>query len=186
MTTITEREQRTLRIAGIGILLYLTLFFGAKLIKGASSLRAAYDQQVRAAQTLRSEVQTYEVRALRLQRLMEQLQLEPGKVATNSIIAQTSAALQQAAVAGGLQIGSIRESVARSSERELGTIQLDATGLPLSIMSFLARLEHLGFPVIVDAVQLSSEPRGPGMLKVNFSLIILDFEQWKPRKAPHA
>jgi hypothetical protein len=105
-----------------------------QLIKGASSLRAAYDQQVRAAQTLRSEVQTYEVRALRLQRLMEWLQLEPGKVATNSIIAQTSAALQQAAVAGGLQIGSIRESVARSSERELGTIQLDATGLPVSIL----------------------------------------------------
>ena len=186
MPTLTEREKRTVRIAGIGILIYLTLFFGIKLIKGARTMRAAYDQQVQATQTLRSEVQTYEVRAQRLQRLMERLQLEPGKVATNSIIAQTSAALQQAALAGGLQVASIRESVARSSERELGTIQLDATGQPPSVMNFLARLEHLGFPVIVDAVQLSSEPRGPGMLKAHLSLIILDFEQWKPRKAPHA
>ena len=46
-------------------------------------------------------------------------------------------------------------------------------------MATLHRLETLGYPLILDSVQISSDPTKPGMIKLNLTIIILDFEQWK-------
>ena len=186
MRTLSPSEQRTVRLGGIGIAVYLALFFGIKGFGGLGAVRADYERQVRAAHALRAEVQAYETRALRLQRLMERLQIDPGKISTNTIVAQTSAALQQAAQSGGIIVGAVRESMARTTERELGTIQFDAKGPPPAVLNFIARLDRLGFPVAVESVQLSADSRGPGMLKVHLNLVVLDFEQWKPRPSSHA
>ncbi|KAB2664314.1 MAG: hypothetical protein DVB31_09980 [Verrucomicrobia bacterium] len=186
MQTLTPREQRTVRLAAIGIAVYLALFFGFKGFAGLGAMRADHERLVRAANALRSEVQTYQTRALKLQRLMDRTQLDPGRLSTNTVVAQTSAALQLAAQSGGLQLGAVRESVARSTEREMGTIQFEAMGQPAAVLGFMARLDKLGFPVVVESVQLGADSRGPGMLRIHLNLIVLDFEQWKSRQPSHA
>ena len=54
-----------------------------------------------------------------------------------------------------------------------------------AVTTFLSRLDTLGYPMVVDSVQLSPEPR-PGMLKVTLTIIILDFDQWKKEEGPNA
>ena len=183
MKNLTPSEQRTLRLGGLGLALYLTLFFGLKLVGGLGAVRADYVKLVRSAHTLRQEIEPYRTRAEKLQRLMERFEFDPGKLATNTVVGQASSALQRAATGGGLQLGPVRESLARTTEKELGTIQFDATGPAAAVMGFVARLGTLGVPVVVDSVQINADPRGPGMLKLHLTVIVLDFDQWKPREA---
>ena len=186
MKPLTEREQRTVRLGGIGLAVYLLLFFGFKAAHGLGALRVDYDRQLRTAHNLKSEVRTYETRVARLKRLMERLHLDPGTLTPQTVVSKTTAALQTAAMGGGLQLGPIRESLVRGTEQEMGSIQFDATGQPQAVTKFLAGLNQLGVPIVVESVQLTSEPRGPGMIKMHLNLIILDFEQWKRRNPTHA
>jgi hypothetical protein len=185
MKNLNSSERRTVRIGGIGIAIYLALFFGLKAFSGVGALRADYARLVRSAHSLRQEIEPYQTRAGRLQRMIDRFQFDPGKLSTNTVVGQASAALQLAAAGGGLQLGPVRESLARSTEKELGTIQFDATGPAAAVMGFVARLGTLGVPVVVDSVQINADPRGPGMLKLHLSVIVLDFDQWRPREAAH-
>jgi hypothetical protein len=40
-------------------------------------------------------------------------------------------------------------------------------------------LETLGYPLILDSVQINPDATKPGMVKLNLTIVILDFEQWK-------
>jgi hypothetical protein len=54
-------------------------------------------------------------------------------------------------------------------------------------MGMLNRLESLGFPLIIDSVQLTpAAQQQQGQIKVSLTITILDFEQWTPKEAPHA
>ncbi len=183
MKNLTPSEQRTVRIGGIGIALYLAVFFGTKLFGGVVAVRADYARMRDSARSLRQEIEPYKTRAERLQRMVDRFQFDPGKLTTNSVVGQASAALQRAATGGGLQLGPVRESLARTTEKESGTIQFDATGPAAAVMGFIARLGTLGVPVVVDSMQINADPRGPGMLKLHLTVIVLDFDQWKPREA---
>lgn len=186
MKQLTPSEHRTLRLGAIALAVYLTAFFGLKWLKSAEAVRNDYARLQRNAASLRSEVERYNVRAERLDKLMLRLQLDPGTLRTNTVVGEASAALQRAAQSQGLQVGSVRESLNRASEREIGSIQFDASGPAPAVLGFLARINQLGIPVLVESVQCSSNPRGPGQLKLLLNVLILDFDQWKAREVTRA
>jgi hypothetical protein len=127
---------------------------------------------------LRTELRPYEDKALATQKLMESFHLDPARLTKASVVAEASAAIQKAASGGGVQLGPIREAPARTSAKELASMQLDCTGPVPAMMTLLSRFETLGYPLILDAVQVNPEPR-PGMVKLHLTIIILDFDQWK-------
>ncbi|MEI9863343.1 MAG: hypothetical protein WDN00_02050 [Limisphaerales bacterium] len=51
-------------------------------------------------------------------------------------------------------------------------------------LAFLASLNSIGFPLVVDSVQLITNNTPPGRVKMNLTIIILDFSQQK--EVPHA
>jgi hypothetical protein len=182
---ISERDKRTLRIAGIGIAIYLVLFFGVSGWKRLEAKRAEYRDLVANAQRLKREVQPYENRVLLAHKLKESFKMDPQKLSRLTVVADASAAIQKAAQSGKVQLGPIRESAGRASGKELTSIQLEGTGPVAAIIGFLQKLESLGYPLVVDAVQLTPEKK-PGALKMNLTIVILDFEQWKKEEAPNA
>jgi hypothetical protein len=186
MPTLTQREQRTIRIAGTGLAIYLVLFFGYLAWKRLEGRRATYQALVLEAQALKRDLVPYENRVLLTQKLKDSFHLEPRKLSRSTVVAEASAAIQNAAKSGGIQVGSIRESPARTSAKELASMQFEGVGPVPAIMTLLHRLEILGYPLVVDSVQINADPAKPGMVKLNLTIVILDFEQWKEPEVPRA
>lgn len=184
MRPLTVSEQRTLRYGAIGVGLYLVLFLGFHVWKAAREQRAEYQRLHTEALTWRSRLEVAAEKARETRVLMEQLRFDPVQLARTSVVAQANAAIQRAALAGGLQLGPIRESAGRASSRELATIQLEGTGPPQAVLQFVHQVGRLGFPLITDAVQLRVEPGQPGRLKLNVTLLLLDFEEWGTNPEP--
>lgn len=186
LPALTDRDRRTVRIAGIGLSLYLVLFGGWKVFGFLGQRHAAYRLLQSEAAELRNRHELYGARVTRLERLMESFQMDPARLAKTTLVAQAGAALQQSATQGGLQLGPIRETLNRGSERELGIIQMEATGQVPALMTFLHQLRSLGFPFVIDTLQFSPDPARPGMLKVSLGLILLDYEKWDKKELPDA
>ncbi|MGA2247827.1 MAG: hypothetical protein ABSH48_22805 [Verrucomicrobiota bacterium] len=183
---MTDREKRTVRLAGIGIAIYLVLFGGFETWKFLDQKRSDYRQLVHAAHDLRDHAQPYRDKVLVVKKLMEDFHLDPARLKKESVLSDASAAIQKAAKAGGFGIGSLRETAAHGSGKTLATVQLEGFGPVPAALSFLAGLNTIGFPLVVDSVQFSGFNR-PGMVKMNLTIIILDFDhQTETKEAPHA
>ena len=185
MRTLTHHERRTVRFGAAAIALYLLLFGGFQVWKYLARCRADYQQLLSQADRLKQEVRLYDDRALAVKKLMESLRLDPAKLSRTSVVAQASAAIQKAAMSAGVQVGPVRESPARASSKELASVQLEGTGSVPAVTGLLNRLEGVGYPLIIDSVQLTPDMR-PGQLKVNLTILILDFDQWTKEELPHA
>jgi hypothetical protein len=185
MRTMTPHEKRTVRFGAAAIAIYLLLFGGFQVWKYFVKTRADYQQLLSQADRLKQEVRLYDDRVLVLKKLMESLRMDPAKLSRTSVVAEASSAIQKAAMSGGVQVGPVRESPARPSSKELASVQMEGTGPVPAVMGLLSRLESVGFPLVIDAVQLTPDMR-PGQLKVNLTILILDFDQWTKEGAPHA
>ena len=214
MRELTAREKRTVRIGAAAIVIYLALFLGVQGWKSFSKKRSDYQQLVKEAQNLKQEIQPYESKVLLVKKLMENFHLDPAKLNKATVVAEASAAIQKAAMTGGVQLGAVREESARGSTKELATVKLEGGGQVAAVLGFLSRLESLGYPLIVDSVQIGSEtvrpagmpgPMGPGgptvpmgamgatggmgppgVVKFSLTIVILNFEQWKSEEVPNA
>jgi len=186
MRALTDHEKRTVRLGMIGLAAYLVLFGGLQAVKFGERKRAEYRHLVQEAENLRRRVQIYDEKAAALKKLMETFQLDPATLSRTTAVAQASAAIQRAAASGGLQVGPVRESPGRPANKELGSLQLEATGPVPGVTSLLSLLETVGFPVIVESVQFTPDAARPGQVKLNLTVVILDFDEWKKGEAPHA
>ena len=186
MRTLTPQEKRTIRIAGVGIAIYLALFGGFKVWKFFERQRTDYRTLVAEAENLKLEVKRYEGKIAVTKKLMETFHMDPAKLTRTTVVAEASAAIQKAAREGGFQLGTVRESPARPGSREVSTIQLDGSGPVQATMGLMSRLETCGYPLIIDAAQVSADPSKPGQIKLSLTIIILDFEPLKKAEAPRA
>jgi hypothetical protein len=187
MRPLSSREKRTIRFAALAVAIYLVFFFGFQLWKTGARRRAEYLRLVREAVEFRQKLDVYDDKASAAAKLMEQFRFDPAQLSRTTIVAQATAAIQEAALTGGIQLGPVRESPARAAARELTAVQLEGIGPVPAILKFLQGLGTLGFPLVADSLQLTPETRQPGQLKMNVAIVILDFDQWKAtEERPHA
>lgn len=186
MRTLNDREKRTIRYAGIALAIYLAVFAGYQAIRALEVRRTEYRRLVQDARDLKSELKRYETKIALVKKLMESFQLDPAKLKKSEVVTEASAAIQKAAMGGGMQLGAIREAPARASNGELATIQFEGNGPVQSVMGLLHRMESLGYPLVIDSAQITAEANRPGQVKLNLTIVILDFEQWKKEQPPHA
>ena len=186
MRTLNPQEKRTVRIAGIGLAIYLALFGGFKVWQFFERQRTDYRKLLVEADDLKREVKRYEGKIEVTKKLMETFRMDPAKLTRTTVVAEASAAIQKAARDGGFQIGTVRESPARPGSKELSTIQIEGSGPVQATMAMLSRLETCGYPLVIDSTQISANPSQPGQIKLNLTIIILDFEPLKKTEAPRA
>jgi hypothetical protein len=182
MRSLTQRELRTVQVGGIALGIYLILFGGLQVWTSLNARRTEYRQLLAQAHDLRRKVDLYQGKIQHTQKLMESFRMDPAKLARESVISQASAAIQRAALGGGVAIGPVRESPARPSSKELGSIQLEAAGPAPALLKFIEQTHSLGYPLLIDSIQIGSEPTRPGQLKLNLTILILDFDQWNAEK----
>ena len=180
---MTNREKRLIRFGAIGVGIYLVLFF---VWKPLQHRRSDYEQLVQDARLLKQKIQPYNDRADAVKKLMDTFQMDPAKLSRATVVGEASAAIQKAAAGSGIQIGPVRESPARASGKELASVQVEGTGPVPAVMALIKRLETLGYPLVIDSIQLTQQSNPPGQVKMNLTILILDFEQWKKEGQPDA
>ena len=186
MITISPREKRTIRYATIGISVYLLLFYGIQLVNKMERSRNEYRQLETDIQRMQYDFETYQEKLAKLDKLTRELRVKPSQQSKNSLAAEASSAIQKLALGKGIQPGPIRETPPRPSNKELATIQLESVGPIPAVLQMLNDLHQLGYPLIIDTVQISVDPTKPGMVKANLTIILLDFEQWKKEERRNA
>ncbi|HEV7924074.1 MAG TPA: hypothetical protein VGR14_01885 [Verrucomicrobiae bacterium] len=182
---LTPKEKRTIRIAAVGVAIYLVLFFGSSLWSFFTDRREAYDNLVQQATDLRNVIKPYEEKTGTASNLMDRFHMDPVQLKRASVLAEASAAIQHAAAAGRVGLGPIRETPGRPSAREAGSIQFEGNGQIAAVMGLLHNLDHIGFPVIIDNLELTSNPQMPNGMKVKMTIVVLDFDAWKAKEQPH-
>jgi hypothetical protein len=183
---LSNTEKRTIRLGATIVGVSLALLCVQHIWKFFSNQNADYKNLLAQTDTLRTELRPYKGKAEDVRTLMEKFRMDPNHLSRTSVVAEVSAAILKTAASSGVQLGPIRESAARQSNKEIASIQLDCTGQVPNLLGFLHRFESMGYPIIIDSVQLSPEPR-PGNLKMHVGLVILDFEQWKAEeRTPNA
>jgi hypothetical protein len=183
---LTSQEKRTIRIAAICAGVYLALFYGSAGLDYLTERRVACDNLLQQARDLRDVIKPYEEKITTATNLMGHFHMDPAKLKRSSVVAEASAAIQQTAASGGVAVGPIRETPGRPSAKEAGSIQFEGTGQVAAVLELLHNLDRIGFPVIIDSVQINADPRMPNMVKVNMTIVVLDFDAWKPKEeAPH-
>ena len=185
MASISETDKRTMRLAAIGIAIYLVLFFGFKGWRRLEKGRAGYHELIAKVQTEEQSARRQENEVMLFEKLSEAYRFDPRKLPKETLVAEAAAAIQNAARQGGLQLGPMRETPGRPNARELSTFQLDGMGQLPAALTLLHKLQTLGFPLVIDSLQLSQEKQ-PGMLKFTMTVVILNFEQWQKGKTPNA
>lgn len=176
MRPLTEREKRIVRMAGAGIVIYLALFYGGRFFEKS---RSEYRQLVTEAENLRRQTLPFENKVQVVKKLMDDFHMDPAKLKKVTVVADASAAIQNRAKTGGVQLGPIRESMTPGQGKGLATVQLEGSGQIPAMLAFLGGLDRIGFPVIVDSVQFTAVIGRPGQVKMNLTIIILDFDQQK-------
>lgn len=186
MRTLTNQEIRTIRIATLGLLIYLGLFYGPGAWRRLTSGGARQQALAREVEAFRRDLRPYENRLLRLEKLKTEIHLDPVRLPGMELVAEASAAIQNAARSGGVQLGPVRESAGNPSARELASMRLEAMGPMPALLGWLARLDELGFPLVVDSVGIEADPRQPNLLKLSLTVVIVDFERWKAEETGNA
>lgn len=178
-------EKRTVRYGAAVVAAALALLCLVKVLKFFGHQRAVYVQMVTEARQLRAESHLDADDAAVIQKIMTDFQCDPATLSTNSAVAGASAALQNAASSGGVKPGAIHESPGDGAE-SLATIQFEGSGDIPSVMALLHRIPLLGYPLVIQSLQLNSDPQRPGHLKLDMTINVLNFESWKEKGAPHA
>jgi hypothetical protein len=186
MRTLTEHEKRTIRLGAMVVGIAFILFFGLRTWKFVEGHRRGYLQLVEAAKKRKLDLLPYKDKADKAKEWMESFRFDPAKLSRATVVAEASAAIQKVAASSGIQVGPIRESPSRGSTREIAQMQFEGSGKVDAVLGLLSQLESIGYPLVVDAVQLNAEPTKPGMVKLTMTILILDFEQWKKTEAPRA
>lgn len=185
MRQLNPHEQRTVRLAAIGISTYLALFCGFLVYKRLAAARADYRGLVTEAVNLRQEIRPYQDKVDHARKLMEGFHMDPMTLARTSLVAQASAAIQKASDEAGMAAGPIRESPAQTA-KDAASIQFETTGPVSAVLALLHSLKSTGFPLIIDSMQLTPDSRRPGSLKLNLTIVILDFDSWKKEAQTNA
>jgi len=100
---------------------------------------------IQVAQRFRQDLHPMRTERFSLRNWRSARHIIPAKLSKPTLVADASAAIQKAATSGGVQLGPIRESAARPSAKELAAMQLEGLGPIPALLSFLYRLETLGY-----------------------------------------
>jgi hypothetical protein len=186
MRTLTDHEKRTIRIATLGLLVYLAVLYGPRTWNHLTSGSTQQQQLAREIEAFERELRPYENRLLRLEKLKGEIKLERVTLPGLQLVAEASAAIQNSARESRVGLGPVRESAGRPAAKELASMRLEASGPLPFLLGWIGRLETLGFPLIIDSIQIEADPRKPNMLKVNLTVVLVDFAQWNEEGPPHA
>ena len=179
MRALNERERRTIKLAGGALGIYLVLFYGLAGWRALEARRAEYDQLRTEATDLGTRVLEEHRKHKRLGELRERWNIDLASLDETTIVNDVREAIQKAAGRHKVAVGPSQETGRRSAAKELRVIQFTGSGATRAVMAFVDDLPRLGFPLVVDHLQVKPLAKKPGMVTYSMRVAILNFRPWK-------
>ncbi len=186
MRKLTDREKRTLRLAGFLVAAYLVVFYGTKLFGSLESQRGAYAEAYLNAQTLQVKRLREIQKRKRLEKLKTEWNIDFPKLQKKTVVGDARVALETTARTCGVGLGFSKESPGRVRAGELTVFQVQGSGKTQNVARFLHALKtRLGYPMVVDRIHLKAQKR-PGLVSFTFTATLLGYSTWKPQETSRA
>lgn len=179
MRNLSPRERRTIRVAGIAVLLYLAAFFGFRTWRWLEGVRARASDLRATALEIDTEWLREQSKLRRYQALREKSRLDPSALVKDTLVSAAWEAMESCATARQLQLGPAREAPGRGSAHQLRVFQFDGVGPTQNAMEFLHDLRSLGFPLVVEQITVSTANLPPGQVRLTLTVPLFDYESWK-------
>ena len=184
MRSLSDREKRTIRIAGILLGSYLVVFVCLKVIGYLEGHRDAYTEARLEARSLHQKMLHEAAKRKRFTKLKAEWNIDFPKLMEKTVVGDARMAIEQTARTCGVGLGFSKETPGRSRVRELAVFKMQGSGKALNVAKFLHCLKtRLGYPLVVDNIHLKAQAR-PGMVSFTFSAALLNYRTWKsPEKS---
>jgi hypothetical protein len=187
MRTLSEREKRTIRIGAVLVAGYLAIFYGSKGVRILEEKLAAYRSRVQEADDLKVAVLRETNKGVALRKLRESLRVRPEELREETVVGDASAAIGKAAQAAGIQLGPTKETRASAARAmEIASIGIEGQGSISSAIGFIHGLREIGFPIMMDSVQLKASPGGVGQVAISMNIVVLNYAAWQPPEKSRA
>lgn len=179
MRSLSEREKRTIRLAAVLVMIYLAGVYGLKGWRYVEAVGDQYGELKLQVRTLNTEILRERAKAQRLANLKKSLRIDLERLRQVTAVAEAREAVFKAAQQLGVQLGPSRETQGRSAARELAVLHLEGQGQTPSVVHFVHSLKSLGYPLVLDRLQISAVPGKPGQVKLSLSVALLNYAAWK-------
>lgn len=179
MRSLQPREKRTVRLAVVILGIYLLGFYGLRLWRHIEAKRVEFGELRFKLSQLEREVRQEEEKRRSVERLKKSLALDLEKLSEDTVVAETLAAIQEAARTHTVNLGTSKEAQENPSSRELAIFQLEGNGSLDGVSKFLHTLGHLGYPLIIDHLTLKPMGKEPGHVRLTLRVALVNFKGWK-------
>ena len=179
MRTLTPREKRTVQIAAILLGVYLALFYGTGIWRSLESARVEYRGLQASTESLNLKILRAQKKAKRFARLGQTWGIHGDRLEGSTIVTEAREAIERAAKECGVGLGASKETPGRSSSRALRVFQIEGVGKTEAVMGFLHKLRTLGYPLVIDRLNIDTKKMKPGQVRLALSVAILNFKAWK-------
>ena len=186
LDSMSQKDKRTLLIGGAFIVIYLSLFYGNKLLGLFEGERRAYFEKFEEAQQLGDLFKSYETRVMKIEKLRDQYNLNVKTLESTNLVGNAGRAIQDLVKNSQYKMGQIREVAGRGGQGVAATLQIEGTGPLKSLMPLLHRFQTTGYPLIVDSLTIRSDKRKPGEVQWSAEVMLLNYQQWKKQGGPNA
>jgi len=177
LKSLSDREKRTIRIAGIALGAYLVLFTAHKVHSALEGERRAYDTLRQEADTLRIRLLKETRKRARLQGLRDHWKLGVDRLALDTVVGDARVAIEKAARACRVGLGFAREAPGRARAHVLAVFQLSGSGKTDAVAKFFDQISRTGYPVLLDTIHLKAM-KAPEMVTFSFSVSLVDYVNW--------
>jgi hypothetical protein len=171
---LSPRDKRTLRLAALGLAVYLVAFYGFQGLRFLEGLRRSDDELRAQLRVLELDRRRAATRRVQVEKLRRALHVEIERLEPESVVAGALAAIQRSAQAHAVDVESSREvSAGGPSATSRARLEIHGAGLASAVLRFVAELDTLGYPLAADHMTLTASASKPGGVEMSLHVVVL-------------
>ncbi|MCA8962209.1 MAG: hypothetical protein KDC38_16905, partial [Planctomycetes bacterium] len=176
---ISESEKRTVRRAGVALLVFLVVYGWVVGSRVLDEKAQAYDEALGRLASLETEVLRRQKDSKRYDQLQRRWALDVERLQSEKLVSEARLSLEKHAADSGVAVAESRESSGGSVDR--ARIHLQVQGETEKLFEFVHGLDSLGYPIYLHRFQLIGNEEGPGQVTATLNIGLLDYRQQKSK-----
>lgn len=178
--SLSAREQRTLRRAGMALGLFLVFYGGLTGYEWLEARRVQYQETEEELAKVDLQATRLATRYLKQEQLLQRFPIDFDRAADPNLITEVRPFIEKMATEWGLECD-LRESETRNRGGDR-TLQLDIGGESAAVLGFRDALLRTPYPLIENRFELNRILERPGTVQLSLKLSLLQYDPTPKKK----